>query len=389
MDAPRRASRGAMDASSLRGLRIHGARVAPGRMLPEMRESKAEEVEVSQSKLFESEPAWAEHWVGMPEYVQGDERPSSSLQVFFRTEEDRHEFLESVGYGTGRTRGIWWPHRPPDRESFSKDYEPEKVPPNRYPVYVISKGRWHGSGLTYRALENLGIDYRIVVEPPERDDYAEFVEAEKILALPFSDLGQGSIPARNWVWDHAVKSGAERHWILDDNIADFARLNRNKDRIIKDENPFIPAEDFVDRYENVGLAGFDYRGFGRRDSPNFPPFRLNTRIYSCILVNHALPFRWRGRYNEDTDLSIRALKAGWVTVLFLAYRIHKAQTMTMNGGNTDELYAGNGRLKMAEALQEQHPDVVSIYTRWGRRQHFVDYSSFKGNRLKWKGKPES
>jgi len=27
----------------------------------------------------------------------------------------------------------------------------------------------------------------------------------------FKDLGLGSIPARNWVWDHSIKTGAERH----------------------------------------------------------------------------------------------------------------------------------------------------------------------------------
>jgi len=56
----------------------------------------------------------------------------------------------------------------------------------------------------------------------------------------------------------------------------------------------------------------------------------------------------------------------------------------MKGGNTDELYKGDGRLKMAQSLQEQHPDVVTIKRRWGRWQHVVDYKPFKRNRLKKK-----
>lgn len=317
----------------------------------------------------------------MPEFVQGDARPSSSITVYFREEADRREFLEMLGHPGARERGIFYPYSPPDRTSFGQEFQPEKIPPNRYPVYVISKGRWTGGGLTYRALDKLGIDYRIVIEPQERELYAEHVAEEKMLVLPFAELGQGSIPARNWVWDHAVESGASRHWILDDNIADFARLNRNKVRIIKDENPFIPCEVFADRYKNVGLIGMEYRGFGRIDSPNLTPYRLNTRVYSCILINHALPFRWRGRYNEDTDLALRVLKAGWVTVVFNCYRIHKAQTMTMRGGNTDDLYAGDGRRKMAESLKDQHPDVVTVSEKWGRPQHHVDYSPFRNNKL--------
>lgn len=336
---------------------------------------------MSDLRLFDVPPDWAEHWKDMPEFVQGDERPTSSIRVHFKTDEDRREFLERVGVppdGAGwlpglRRTGIWYPYRAPRRYRAPDVFK--KVRSGRYPIYVISKGRWERR-LTSIALEELGLSYRIVVEPQELGSYSENIDESRILVLPFSNLGQGSIPARNWVWDHAVESGAERHWILDDNIFNFARVNHNETRKIWDENPFIPCEEFVDRYENVALAGMQYRGFASDQNPNLPPFRLNTRVYSCILINHELPFRWRGRYNEDTDLSLRALKAGWVTVLFNAYLCHKEVTMRMAGGNTDELYAGNGRLKMAESLRDQHPDCVTITEKWGRPQHHVDYSLF-------------
>jgi hypothetical protein len=54
--------------------------------------------------------------------------------------------------------------------------------------------------------------------------------------------------------------------------------------------------------------------------------------------------------------------------------------MTVRGGNTD-IYQGAGRLRMAESLQRQHPDVVKITRKWGRWQHHVDYRPFKENRL--------
>lgn len=113
-----------------------------------------------------------------------------------------------------------------------------------------------------------------------------------------------------------------------------------------------------------------------------PPYRLNTRVYSCILILNSLVHRWRGRYNEDTDLSIRVLKDGWCTILLNAFSCNKAPTMTMGGGNTDELYADDGRLRMAESLREQHPDVVKVTQKWGRPQHHVDYSQFRFNQLK-------
>ena len=115
---------------------------------------------------------------------------------------------------------------------------------------------------------------------------------------------------------------------------------------------------------------------------------MNTRIYSCILINNSIPYKWRGRYNEDTDLSIRALKDGWCTILFYSFLAEKTTTMTMKGGNTDELYKQDekidGRLLMAQSLQKQHPDIVKVVRKWGRWQHSVDYSGFKNNKLKRK-----
>ena len=67
--------------------------------------------------------------------------------------------------------------------------------------------------------------------------------------------------------------------------------------------------------------------------------------------------------------------------LLNAFTMDKATTMIMKGGNTDELYTGNGRLKMAQSLQEQHPDIVKVTRKWGRWQHQVNYRPFKKNKL--------
>jgi hypothetical protein len=142
----------------------------------------------------------------------------------------------------------------------------------------------------------------------------------------------------------------------------------------------------VDRYENVALAGMQYELLAPRKY-KCPPFLLNTRIYSCILIKNDIPYRWRGRYNEDTDLSLRALKDGWCTVLFYAFLADKQATMTMKGGNTEALYKlqnEDGRLLMAQSLQQQHPDVTKITYKWGRWQHQVDYRPFKHNQLRRK-----
>jgi len=250
-----------------------------------------------------------------------------------------------------------------------------------YPVYIISKGRAHNHTTAHK-LEEIGVPYKLVIEPQEYNDYSKDTPRSKIYVLPFSNLGLGSTPARNWVWEHSMAAGFERHWILDDNINGFERLNRNVRAKVTSGTIFKCAEDFVDRYTNVALASFEYRQFAGGARREKAPFRLNTRTYSCILVNNSIPYRWRGKYNEDTDISLRALKDGWCTVLFQGFLQNKAGTMTMAGGNTDTIYnTGDNRKEFAESLQRQHPDVVKVVFRYGRWHHDVNYKPFLNNQL--------
>jgi len=200
--------------------------------------------------------------------------------------------------------------------------------------------------------------------------------------LPFHDLGQGSIPARNWIWEHAISKDAARHWVIDDNISRFYRMSYG--RRIKVDSPgiFCAAEDFTDRYTNVAFSGMANLAFSD-PLTHRAPFILNTRIYSITLINMALPYRWRGRYNEDTDICLRALKDGWCTIQFFAFLADKATTMGMKGGNTDLLYAtGDRRLQFAKSLREQHPDCVKVVWKYNRWHHQVDYKKFRRNKLK-------
>lgn len=236
----------------------------------------------------------------------------------------------------------------------------------RHPVYVISKGRARNCK-TAKFLARDGVPFRLVVEPQEEQEYRDR-HGDVVTVLPFSNLGLGSIPARNWVWEHALSSGAERHWILDDNIDRIRRVYGGQ-RLPCESGPALACcESFVDRYENVAIAGLNYTMFG---IASMPPFYLNTRVYSCLLIRNDLGARWRGRYNEDTDLCLQVLSSGLCTVLFNAFLIDKAGTMTMRGGNTDQLYAGDGRLKMARALQRAWPYVASTTRRFRRPQHVV------------------
>lgn len=248
--------------------------------------------------------------------------------------------------------------------------EPGRILP-RYPIYIPSKGRYEKC-LTARFLARENVPFKLVVEPQEEEKYAETFARENILVLPFRDLGS-VIPARNWMKDHATAEGHERHWQLDDNIQFIYRWYKGH-RLHCPAAPALRAvEDFTDRYENIAISGMNYGMFGVTQAP---PFQVNARVYSASLISNALPNRWRGKYNEDTDMCLQVLADGWCTVLVNVFLVHKIWTMVVKGGNTDEIYKGDGRLKMARALERLWPGVVKVRRRFQRPQHVVDWSKF-------------
>ena len=320
----------------------------------------------------------------MPNLTVGDARPSRKITVSFMCETDAADFAKAVGIRlTPETNAIWYPAQTKSDSRFEYVSEKRKT---RYPICIPSKGR-SDTQTTGKLLAKMGADYKFFVEQQEYEEYCKHVGEDNVISMPFSNLGQGSIPARNFIWEWAKDQGFARHWTLDDNIKHFVRLQNNR-RVVADCTGVLQAiEDFVDRYQNIVMAGPHNRCFDGGDrSPYKRGFRLNSRVYSCILLDTTLPDRWRGRYNEDTDLSLRLLKQGKCTALFCSLLMDKGQTAgakgskPMSGGNTDNVYnSGDHRRAFAESLAEQHPDCVKVVWKFNRWHHEVDYSAFKNN----------
>jgi hypothetical protein len=241
----------------------------------------------------------------------------------------------------------------------------------RYPIYIPSKGRF-ARCFTAKFLAKDKVPFYLVVEPQEWHLYAAAFGRERILELPFSN--QGLIAARNWIKDHATATDHLRHWQLDDNIRNIHRWYRRKRIPCHSGIALAIMEDFVDRYENIAIAGPNYHMFGYGAGPDRrgkPPFHLNCHVYSCSLILNNLPHRWRSRYNDDTDICLQVLADGWCTVLFNVFLARKLRTMIVRGGNTDDLYQGDGRLKMARSLERLWPGIVTTKRRFRRPQHVI------------------
>jgi len=302
------------------------------------------------------------------------------FRMLINTEDARKKLREIFQQTiTNKTLSLWYPKRPiikeinnPDIEDVAGKYQ------SKYPIYVISKGRWE-KRLTTDALEAMGVNYHIVIEEQEYDNYAKHISKEKIIVLPTTLPFNGSgVPARNYVWEHSIRGGHKYHWILDDNLDGFYRFNRNRKERVKSGYIFQHIENMVEKHNNVVMAGMNYFMFIPEISVRRPIIKSNTRIYSCILLRNDMTERWRGKYNEDTDLSLRFLKQGYATFLFNNYLCNKITTLTMKGGNAT-IYSGTGVEAKLKSLIEQHSDVVKGTIKYGRPHHQVNYKSYEKN----------
>jgi hypothetical protein len=272
----------------------------------------------------------------------------------------------------------------------------------RWPVYIVSKGR-SNSMITSRSLSRMKVPHSIVIEPQDYEPYKKAIAKfnlfpyASLIVAPFSNHGDGPGRARNFAWDHAISIGAEYHWVMDDNIADFYRLHQNQRIRVESGIIFYICEEFIDRYENVPVSGLQYRFF-LNPNLDYPPFFINTRIYSCLLIRNDCKHRWRGRYND-------------CTIQFNAFMQGKCATQTVRGGCTDEFYhyeigidedSGKaikssdrvdtnghrynsvGTLAKSKMLADIYPDVCKVVWRYDRWHHYVDYRPFKKNKLRLK-----
>ncbi len=361
------------------------------------------DLEYSNTRFLEQDNPW-DNWSKMPVYDPDDSCSSAylTLEVEFEEGADFSEFSKLIGQKvTDRSKSTWYPARIINRYLGKRyicdwykngKYKPENYP--KYPIYIVSKSRWD-IRLTSDSLIELGIKHFIVVEKSQYENYLSKVNPKwvDILILPQSYLDEydtcdslgstkskGPGAARNFAWDHSVSIGAKRHWVMDDNQDRFFRLNGDKRTPVLSGSIFRAMEDHTDRYENVMISGPNYRFF-TVPSKGLPPFVMNSRIYSCLLIRNDIDYRWRGRYNEDTDLSLRVLKDGGCTIQYNAFSTGKVVTQAIPGGNTEAFYAKEGTLPKSQMIQDLHPDVAEIKWMNNRWHHWVNYAPFRSNRL--------
>lgn len=264
----------------------------------------------------------------------------------------------------------------------------------KYPIYVVSRGRYDEiRAKTVKELNMMNVPHFVVVEPDEYDLYKNSFDSlgytySEILKLDMSykdnydtlddrgdSIGKGPGGARNFCWDDSIRRGFSHHWVLDDNIEWFRYFTDNFQRKMRTAVCFKASEDFFTRFKNVAMGSLQYTFFLDSKAKAYP-FVMNTRMYSIIFIRNDIPYRWRGRYNEDTILSLDCLSNGLCTIQICAFSADKITTQRVKGGNTDMFYSIEGTDNKSQMLVDVYPQFAQKVFKYNRIHHYVDYSAF-------------
>ena len=332
---------------------------------------------------------------GVCGYLQGltynDKWLNAPTIVVKCCDEWKDSIHQLLGVNRVSSQYLWYPERIKQDKQFMK----ASITKTKYPIYVISKGRYfrnkkYQAPKTIQYLQKINVDYRIVVEPQELENYAKSIPREKIVVLPekYLNKNQGSIPARNFV-HHLNYAWVDAYWILDDNIVDYFWVDNNERYKVRDAIAFRMVEDCMDNFDNCYLSAHQYKMFSPpTDYRNVVQY--NGRVFSSILIRTDIETLndegdiWRGKYNEDVDLSLRILKKGLPTLLLTSLTCDKERTGSSKGGNTDSIYQedGNGSgVAKTNALLEEHSDCIDVIERYGRTHHKIKTEMFEKNKL--------
>jgi hypothetical protein len=229
---------------------------------------------------------------------------------------------------------------------------------NKYPIYIPSRHRPECQ--TARLLEREGVDFRIVVEPHDFEIYEEEWPG-KVCILP--EDNKGIAYSRGWIKFSSGVKGEKFHWQLDDDVTGFLH------RPLSGRSIKVPAawalkqiEKIVDRYANIGIAGFNQNSWPPRTEITFRDLPVQG-----VLINNAL----EANYCEDLplmsdfDFVLQVLKEGHCSVMRDTIRIITPGDHGKAGG-LKEAYAQNKLRDSARILQKRWPGLKVDYKEDGK-----------------------
>jgi len=189
----------------------------------------------------------------------------------------------------------------------------------------VSKGRPESS--TCKLLLESGLEFTLVVEEPEAEDYSRW-ESE-LLVLDETD--QGNAYARQSCLNSAREAERKYIWMLDDDITQFYKTKGKRNHPVTADLALSGAEKLLDGVGNVGLASLEYQQFAwsaRRALKFYSYCDVAVYINTSIPANYDTDFRLK----VDRDFALSVLSTGYLTAKINSYSFAAPKNGSNAGG---------------------------------------------------------
>lgn len=239
-----------------------------------------------------------------------------------------------------------------------------------FPIFIPTKGRAGRATIT-QVLDESKLQYTLVVEPQEVEDYKAAYPNADLMILAESD--QGITYARQAILDYCREEGISWYWQIDDNISGFRASNEK----VTARAALSAAEPYVGDYTNLALVGLDYQQFAFRQEK---PFTVNTRAFCCVLTrtDTGIDYRPETEMKEDVDFTLQHLDTGrWATLLVHHHAMDKPPMGQNKHGGLVEQYQSKQHEMAARVLCAMWPDYTDLVNKRIGLDAQVSWSSFK------------
>jgi hypothetical protein len=251
-----------------------------------------------------------------------------------------------------------------------------------FPIFIPSKGRSKTS-LTLKALRAspFSPNYYAVVEPDEKEQYAEVLPPSKIVVLPESDRGLAY--SRQYVLDLMIKGNTDWFWMLDDDLTGFyLKDSSGKLQKVSIDVALTEAEKYFSNSGDIAQAGLEYQQFAWSQNKSYA---LNSYCDCCVAIHtqrvKSVKFRDEVNLKLDRDFTLQVLSLGYKTLrtFNVAFSCPKNGS---NAGGLQEVYKTAGEeLKNSKRMCEiWGRDICKLNIKKdGRPDVSINWRFFKAN----------
>jgi hypothetical protein len=236
---------------------------------------------------------------------------------------------------------------------------------NKYPIFVLSKGRpLPEVATTIKLLNESSLDYTIVVEPQDVQAYRAVFDRPNIDFLVLAQNDGGIEFVRQSILEEARENGTEYYWQIDDNVKAFIRKDGKEKTPAKAVDVFKYIEDLVDKYDHVALAAPQHEVIAHWATEDF---MFNKGTWACVLTNTKTGINYTKGMPiiEDLDFILQHLIAGWNTIVSNKFCMVKPQSGKTKVGGLQYAYTTVYE-QMIHKLLDKYPEHTKLNDRGAR-----------------------